>query len=131
VDTSGFFALLVKADARHVQARTVLNRSARTGRRFVTSDFVLDETVTLLKARGHGQLVEPFLASVFDSRACRVEWMDPERFEDTRRFLIKHQDQEWSFTDCFSFFLMHRLHLRDSLTTDKHFRQAGFNPLLA
>ena len=35
-----------------------------------------------------------------------------------------------SFTDCMSFSLMHGLNVRDSFTTDQHFRQAGFNPLL-
>ena len=37
---------------------------------------------------------------------------------------------KWSFTDCVSFELMHELNVRDSFTTDQHFRQAGFNPLL-
>ena len=36
----------------------------------------------------------------------------------------------WSFTDCVSFSLMHELGLQDCLTTDHHFRQAGFKPLL-
>jgi predicted nucleic acid-binding protein len=31
---------------------------------------------------------------------------------------------------CVSFELMQELNLRDSFTTDRHFRQAGFNPLL-
>lgn len=31
---------------------------------------------------------------------------------------------------CVSFALMHELNIRDSFTTDWHFRQAGFNPLL-
>jgi len=131
VDTSGFFALLVKADPKHEQARALLASAAQARGRFVTTDYVLDETVTLLKARGHGHLAEKFFASIFDSRACRVEWMDPERFDDARRFFLKHQDQAWSFTDCFSFALMRKLRLRDSVTTDQHFRQAGFNPLLA
>jgi predicted nucleic acid-binding protein len=38
--------------------------------------------------------------------------------------------REWSFTDCVSFGLMHELNVRDSFTTDQHFRQAGFNPPL-
>ena len=56
--------------------------------------------------------------------------MDPERFEQVRRFFAKHQDQAWSFTDCFSFCVMRQLELRDALTTDVHFRHAGFRPLL-
>jgi uncharacterized protein len=84
----------------------------------------------LLKARGHAHLAEAFFERVFRSAACRVEWMDPDRFAQTRQFFLKHHDQEWSFTDCFSFSVMRRLGLRDALTADAHFRHAGFNPLL-
>jgi len=36
----------------------------------------------------------------------------------------------WSFSDCVSFGLRHELNLQDAFTTDQHFRQAGFNPML-
>jgi predicted nucleic acid-binding protein len=130
VDTSGFYALLVKGDRAHSPARQILERAAESGGRFVTTDYILDETSTLLKARGHVHLTKPFFETVFASRACRVEWMDPEGFEQTKQFFLKHHDQDWSFTDCFSFRVMHLLRLRDALTTDIHFRQARFNPLL-
>jgi predicted nucleic acid-binding protein len=130
VDTSGFYALLVKGDRTHSPARQIVERAAESGHRFVTTDYILDETATLLKARRYGHLAKPFFDTVFASRACRVEWMDPDSFEQTMQFFLKHHDQQWSFTDCFSFTVMRILRLRDALTTDIHFRQAGFNPLL-
>jgi uncharacterized protein len=129
-DTSGFYALLVKRDPMHARAKRLLAAAAQAGGRFVTTDYILDETATLLKARGYGHLVEALFARVFGSSACRVEWMDPERFELTRRYFLKHHDQDWSFTDCFSFCAMRLLALSEALTTDKHFRDAGFVPLL-
>lgn len=57
VDTSGFYALLVRGDAAHGRANAILKRAAQARSRFVTTDYVLDETATLLKARGHGLLV--------------------------------------------------------------------------
>jgi predicted nucleic acid-binding protein len=130
VDTSGFYALLVKADPMHARASELLARAARSSGRFVTTDYILDETATLLRARGQGHLAEAWFQSVFASTACQVEWMDPDRFAQTRQFFVKHQDKSWSFTDCFSFLVLRTLGLRDALTTDAHFRQAGFNPLL-
>lgn len=130
VDTSGFYALLVQDDAAHARAKAILARAARSRDRFVTTDYVLDETATLLKARGHGRLAAAFFETVFASAACRVEWMDPEAFAQTRQFFLKHHDQAWSFTDCFSFRVMRLLGLRDALTTDTHFRETGFHPLL-
>lgn len=129
IDTSGFYACLVRADDRHREAAATL-RSARGQRRFVTTDYVLDETVTLLRARGHGHLVDPFFQITLSSRACRIEWMDPGRFDATRDFLRRHTDHDYSFTDCFSFSVMAQEGLRQALTKDEHFREAGFEPLL-
>src|SRR5437868_4602976 len=120
VDTSGFYALLVQRDAKHARASGILAEAAQSGGRFVTTDYVLDETATLLSARGQRQLTDAFFETVFTSSACRVEWMDPDRFEQTRRFFLKHQDKGWSFTDCFSFWMMRPLGLSEALTTDHH-----------
>lgn len=56
--------------------------------------------------------------------------MDAARFQATVKFFRKHCDKNWSFTDCSSFCLMKELKIREAFTTDHHFRQAGFTPLL-
>jgi uncharacterized protein len=129
-DTSGLYALLVKDDDMHERAESFLLKSAESKRRFVTTDYVLDETATLLKARRQTRLVSVLVGVIFSSSACQVEWMDRERFERTLRFFAKHQDKAWSFTDCFSFLLMKERKMTDALTKDEHYKQAGFRPLL-
>jgi len=131
VDTSGFYALLVKRDDRHQQAGRFLKEARRRKARFLTTDYVLDETATLLKARGHGHLVPVLLESVFSSAVCAVDWTDPEQFRTACDFFVKHEDHPWSFTDCLSFVVMKRRRVREALTKDAHFREAGFQPLLA
>jgi predicted nucleic acid-binding protein len=130
VDTSGFFALLDARDPLHQAARRLLLKAQAAKRRLVTTDYVLDETATLFKARGEGPLAEPFFERVFQSAACRVEWTDEAAFQTVRAFFIKHADQAWSFTDCVSFCAMKELRLQEALTTDRHFEQAGFTVLL-
>jgi predicted nucleic acid-binding protein len=130
VDTSGFYALLVKGDDRHGVAVRVLREARRRKRRFVTTDYVLDETATLLKARSHGHLLAAFFDSLRTSHACRIEWTDADRFHSAQGFFLKHVDQAWSFTDCLSFRVMKDLHLREALTKDGHFHEAGFVALL-
>jgi predicted nucleic acid-binding protein len=83
-----------------------------------------------LKVRQHGKLVAALFEVIFSSKACRVEWMDHDRFAQTLRFFNKHEDKDWSFTDCFSFLLMKEQKITQALTKDEHFRQAGFRPLL-
>lgn len=130
VDTSGFYAMLVRGDDRHAAAQRVLREARRRQRGFVTTDYVLDETATLLKSRGFAHLLGPWFAKLDTSRACRIEWTDPERFHETRAFFLKHADQAWSFTDCLSFRVMKELRIVEALTKDAHFGQAGFTPLL-
>ena len=42
----------------------------------------------------------------------------------------KMTDKEWGLTDCFSFIVMKEFDIKQALTTDKHFDQAGFERLL-
>jgi len=130
VDTSGFYALFAKNDIMHSKAADVFNRARKQKTGFITTDYILDETATLLRTRSLGHLVPKFFEIVMATAVCRIEWMDQDRFATTTAFFNKHDDKEWSFTDCFSFVLMKQLRLTDSMTKDLHFKAAGFVPLL-
>ena len=130
VDTSGFYALLVERDEMHERAARILQQGERRRATFVTTDYVLDETATLLVARGFGHLVDAFLQSTLRSRACAVDWTSPDVFVRAAAFMAKHIDQGWSFTDCVSFQAMKARRLREALTKDEHFEKAGFRALL-
>lgn len=130
IDTSGFFAMLASDDDRHAAAAKLVAAARKRKRGFVTTDYVLDETVTLLKARRKTHLIAQFFERVEHSQACRIEWTDSERFGKARERFLKHADQAWSFTDCLSFVVMSDLRLRDALTKDDHFQQAGYTVLL-
>ncbi len=126
VDTSGFYSVLVKNDDRHTEANHVLKSAASKKRGLITTDYVLVETATLLKSRGHGKLVRIFFDTIFSSSMCRIQWTDLDRFQDVQTFFLKHIDQAWSFADCLSFHVMKEFRLREALTKDKHFEQAGY-----
>ena len=57
------------------------------------------------------------------------EWIDPERAEKARRWFFRWRDRSFSFTDCTSFAVMKELRTKTALTSDRHFRQAGFQCL--
>jgi predicted nucleic acid-binding protein len=130
VDTSGFYALLVERDDMHERAARILQQGELRRAKFVTTDYVLDETATLLVARGFGHLVEAFFQSTLHSAACAVEWTSSDVFARAAAFMAKHIDQGWSFTDCVSFQLMKARRLREAITKDEHFEKAGFKALL-
>jgi predicted nucleic acid-binding protein len=95
-----------------------------------TANYVVDETVTLLRVRHSHEAAVDFLETVEQSSSLALEWMDTDRFQSASAFFRGHRDREWSFTDCVSFCLMRELRIRDAFTTDHHFKQAGFVPLL-
>lgn len=131
VDTSGFYSLFVKNDDQHEKAVKLLQNAAQSKQRFITSDYVLDETATLLHARGLTHLVSQLFDTIFNSQACTIVWMDQENFMKARLFFLKHSDHSWSFTDCTSFILMKNMQISSALTKDQHFKEAGFIPLLS
>jgi uncharacterized protein len=131
IDTSGFYALLAGDDDRHAQAAAYLRNAAAKRIRFVTTDYILDETATLLKARGRASLLESFFERIFGSSSCRVAWTDADRFHQARQFFLKHKEQHWSFTDCLSFCVMKECGSREALTKDDHFNAAGFIAILS
>jgi predicted nucleic acid-binding protein len=130
VDTSGFYALLAGKDPCHEKAAAILKKASSARSRFVTTDYVLDETAALLKARGLGHLLDLFFSDLTASLACRTLWTGSDDFARARDYFLRHKDKDYSFTDCVSFCVMRTEGLRRALTTDAHFLQAGFEPLL-
>jgi predicted nucleic acid-binding protein len=131
IDAGGFYALVSADSKAHELAVEIMQAAARQRRRAVTTDYIIDETATLLRARGLTKLLAEFFHLTEESQALTTEWISPDRFSAARKFMLKHLDQEFSFTDCLSFIVMKELRLTDALATDNHFRIAGFNPLLA
>jgi uncharacterized protein len=130
VDTMGWFSLLNSRDAFHESARAAMDRLRKGRVPLVTSDYVADETATLLKMRGAGHVLERFLTTLDESEALTFTFIDLERFRQARRMFLTQRDHGYSFTDVTSFIVMRELGLRRAFTHDRHFREAGFDVLL-
>ena len=131
IDTGGFYALMVEGSLEHSEAKKIFVNAGRIRRPLVTTDYVIQETATLLMARGQSRLIQPFFERTDTSTSLTAYWITPERFTAAREFMARYAEHPFSFTDCVSFVLMRELELTDALATDSHFRIAGFNPLLA
>lgn len=131
VDTSGLYALVDKKDAHYETAKDEVGRIARNGQKLVVTDYIVDEAVTLAKARSGPRVALRILDLIEQSAGIRVERIDAGRFDEAKAFFRRHADHDYSFTDCSSFVLMRELELRQVLTSDRHFTEAGFEALLA
>lgn len=127
LDTSGYFTALVPADPRHDAARRLLEDPAR---RFVTTDWVVGETVNLLIARRRPHLAARFLRSLENAPGLELVESRPDLFREARDLFFRYEEQAFPFTDCTSFVVMKALRITDALTSDRHYRVMGFNPLL-
>jgi hypothetical protein len=129
VDTAGWMACADSADPAHGPARAARDAALEGGQLLVTTDYVVDETLTLVRMRLGLAAAEAWWAQVEGSSRVRHETIDALRAEKARSMFYRHRDKDYSFTDCTSFVVMRELRLKEALTTDRHFRQAGFRVL--
>jgi predicted nucleic acid-binding protein len=130
VDTSGWYALIDRKDPRHAAATSLIAELVTAGTRLVTTDYVIDESCTLAKARSGSPMAFRLLDLLHGTTALDLEWIGADRFGRAEAELRRYRDQAFSFTDCTSFTLMRELGITDAVTTDRHFQVAGFNVLL-
>jgi predicted nucleic acid-binding protein len=126
MDTSGWYALMDRRAPEHARVSALVARLIRDGSRLLTTDYVLDESCTLAKARSGSAMASRLLDLVHATAALDLEWVGSERFEAAERQFRKYHDQAFSFTDCTSFVIMRERRIREAITTDEHFRIAGF-----
>jgi len=129
VDSSALKANYDSGDDFHTKAQNMMRKIATRETEvtsFVTTDYVLDEAVTLTRfAHSHSKAVE-LAEATLSSRFVNLVYCDPELFSEAMKIFKQHSDKQWSLTDCLSFATMKRNSLRTAFTFDAHFSQAGF-----
>jgi predicted nucleic acid-binding protein len=126
VDTAGWVMLVDKADPLHGAACSARDATLDAGGMLVSTDYVVDETLTLLRRRFGIDVAERWWDRAEGSVRVRWEPVDSERAERARHWFFRWRDKGFSFTDCTSFVVMRERRLRRALTSDAHFVQAGF-----
>ena len=114
------------ADPLHDASRRERDSCLRDGGILVTTDYVIDETLTLVRFRLGLRAAADWWAQIDASSRIRWERIDASRAGKAREWFFEWTDKDFSFTDCTSFVVMRELGLRRALTTDRHFSQAGF-----
>jgi predicted nucleic acid-binding protein len=130
VDSVCWIAILNADDELHEQSDTEYKKLMRSGFRFVTSTAVLNEAANALcKPMFRGSVVE-FYKRLKKSQRVDIVFVDEKLWLSGWNLYENRPDKEWSLTDCISIVIMQDQGLRDALTNDKHFEQAGFNAIL-
>jgi uncharacterized protein len=129
VDTAGWMACVDAGELSHGPACEARDTALEAGALLVTTDYVMDETLTLIRIRLGLPAAKAWWEQVEGSSRVRWEWVGMERAEKARKTFFRFRDKSYSFTDCTSFVVMQELRLKEALTTDRHFRQMGFQVL--
>ena len=125
VDTSAWFALNSRRDQFHRRSLSLARRFRIEPVALYLTDYILDETVTLLRLKvSHSQAVA-FLDLVKKSPQVVLGHVSPEMLESAEKLFRRHRDKRWSFTDCVSFVYMDKLGLEEAFSFDDNFQQYG------
>ncbi len=125
-DTAGWMACADAADPAHRATVAARDGWLKAGGVFVTTDYIADETLTLIRMRLGPAAAEEWWRQVDASSRVRWETITGARAEKARSLFFRYADKDFSFTDCTSFVVMRELRLQAALTTDHHFSQMGF-----
>jgi predicted nucleic acid-binding protein len=129
MDAWGWLTLRDKREHRHEEIKELYLSLCNRKCLFYTTDYVLDETFTLLfrrlsfkEAKDSLDLIDLAIKEGY----LRLERITAERFEKAKGLRIKFRDKpRVSFTDLTSMVVMAERGITDILTEDDHFTQVG------
>jgi predicted nucleic acid-binding protein len=123
LDTGAIYALADRNDADHSAVRAIY---LKANRRLVTHDLVVVEAFSLLTKRLHKPAALQTIGALRRSSKVEIVPLTGDLLNAAWARCERFADKEWDWIDCVSFELMERRGLREALSLDHHFAQAGF-----
>jgi len=125
-DTSAWLALNDKTDQYYSRAVAKSAEIKKHKIELITSEYIIDESITLIRYRVSHHAAVVFGDALFNSSIVEIiDVKDEDRLKAWEIFK-KYEDKELSFTDCTSFAIMEKMKLHKAFTFDEHFKKVGF-----
>jgi len=129
IDTWAWLVLASDRDPAFGAVSTLRAEAAARPGAWVTTDYVLDETVTRLFAAAPFAKARRFTEAIFQASEVGlvvIERVTPERFQAAWELRLRYRDKpRISFTDLTSFVVMKDMRLTTLISGDAHFEHAG------
>lgn len=126
IDTGAFLARYIVRDQHHNSAMLKWAKLQKSNQKLFTSNFILDETITLL-GRWVGEAFSFEKAHhIYRSELFTILRPDESDELQALEFYKKFSDKKIGFTDCISFALMKKCKIQRVFSFDRHFKGAGF-----
>jgi len=113
VDTSAWFASIVPSDTDHQAASLWVNQNNQP---LLTTDYIVDETLTLLRTRGEALRAISLGEAFFSGVLATIYYLSEEDIQQSWQIFRQFSDKNWSFTDCTSRVVMSKLNLTEAFT---------------
>jgi len=130
LDAAYVIALANPADEHHGLAATLAASVKLENVHMVTTRAVLLEVGSSLARLRFRAAAVRLLNIMESSPSLLVMPLGEDLARRGLELFCRRADKEWSWVDCISFLVMEQRRLRQALTTDEHFEQAGFVALL-
>lgn len=128
LDAGYVIALEASDDQNHNAATAYWRRMLKTSSQTKTT-YVFDEIVTFFNSRGRHKKALEVGSNLIQAHSIELVHVDEALFYEGWDYFQKHEDKDYSLTDCISFIVMKQHEIKSALTFDKHFSQAGFEKL--
>ncbi len=122
VDTGAWFACVVPWDANHAAASAWMRQDLEP---LLTTDFIVDETLTLLRARNESLRAVALGEQLFGDELTNLYLLNEEAIREAWQVFRNYADKDWSFTDCSSKVIIEKLGVTTAFSFDHHFEQFG------
>ncbi len=104
---------------------------SKLNRMIVTTEFIVLELGNAFsRAEDHSDFLA-LLAGMRASPRTKIIPLDSQLLQRGLELFAQRADKNWSLTDCISFIVMQEHDLKEALTEDRHFEQAGFKAIFA
>lgn len=125
-DAFFFIALLNRRDEYHEIVKEYALTFQGT---LVATQWILTEVADALAASSARRTIRSLVAELADNPSVVLVEATPALFQRGIALYHDRPDKQWSLTDCISFVVMSDHDLSAALTGDRHFSQAGFQPV--
>lgn len=132
VDSSAWIALSNPRDRHYDEAITIFNRLLQRRMQIVTTDYVIDETVTRLRYDlSHAAAVKflDVIERTAQEETVAVTGVDRHLFQEALRLFRQYDSARLSFTDCTSFAVCQKHRISEVFAFDSDFEMMGITML--
>ena len=132
VDTGAWIAILNPNDQYHREAIAIYSNLRDQETQLLTTDYVIDETVTRLRYDTNHSVAVAFLEFIGNAEIAgglTLVEIDKDVFEKAKALFRQYDSARLSFTDCTSFVVCQENNIRETFAFDQHFSIMGINLL--